>query len=489
MTDIQKLIETILSDKKLANYKNISSDMYRDEPILKTAAQIVNFTPSTYREMRKLAKDFYAYYQSDAKIFYNQGKFMENFEDDFDYHGVFSQYYPTYQSMNDLQLRGYFSWRTKVRRGIIEKTSLSFVFVYIYELLHQIGVNSPEEGFLTLKNFWLVYREIDDQITRYVKLWLKDYVVYNNLDKSLLEDLADIKFDEAVLTLLHYELHSADEVFFALTSLSSYNPENSRLYKQFPDDMKTVIHNVFAVLSDYYNKNRKNGLCEKYFGRIYTNSYTMFRFAVFYHQTKGKDFAYEVNDIYKYRCKNGSWSCERFFYYSGKNQQIGALLKTVDFLMRQKYGFKSTLKTGKTTKLITDIINKEIEKYLETKRKRTLPKIDIDVSKLHHIRKTALETQSKLIVEEAPEETTAPAAAEEDESSLSSVEYRFMECLLYGNAYDELVRSKGLMLSVLVDTINEKLFDKFNDTVIVFNGDKPELIEDYIDELKGIIRE
>ena len=56
-------------------------------------------------------------------------KGMEDFEDDFDYHGTFIRYFPNYQAMNDLQLRGYFSWRTKVRRGEVGRTSLSFAFV------------------------------------------------------------------------------------------------------------------------------------------------------------------------------------------------------------------------------------------------------------------------------------------------------------------------------------------------------------------------
>ena len=43
------------------------------------------------------------------------------------------------------------------------------------------------------------------------------------------------------------------------------------------------------------------------------------------------------------------------------------------------------------------------------------------------------------------------------------------------------------MLSVLVDTINERLFDLFGDTVIIDDGGELALIEDYKDELKGII--
>ncbi|MFR0734294.1 MAG: TerB N-terminal domain-containing protein [Oscillospiraceae bacterium] len=30
-------------------------------------------------------------------------------------------YYPTYQSLTDPELRGYFSWRTKLRRGDVQK--------------------------------------------------------------------------------------------------------------------------------------------------------------------------------------------------------------------------------------------------------------------------------------------------------------------------------------------------------------------------------
>ena len=41
------------------------------------------------------------------------------------------------------------------------------------------------------------------------------------------------------------------------------------------------------------------------------------------------------------------------------------------------------------------------------------------------------------------------------------------------------------MLSVLVDGINEKLFDVFGDTVL---DDTPDVIEDYRDELKEILK-
>ena len=41
------------------------------------------------------------------------------------------------------------------------------------------------------------------------------------------------------------------------------------------------------------------------------------------------------------------------------------------------------------------------------------------------------------------------------------------------------------MLSVLTDSINEKLFDEFGDTVL---DDTPDVIEEYRRELKEILR-
>ena len=43
------------------------------------------------------------------------------------------------------------------------------------------------------------------------------------------------------------------------------------------------------------------------------------------------------------------------------------------------------------------------------------------------------------------------------------------------------------MLSVLTDSINEKLYDIFSDTVLTWD-DRPEPVEDYMDDLKEMVR-
>ena len=113
------------------------------------------------------------------------------------------------------------------------------------------------------------------------------------------------------------------------------------------------------------------------------------------------------------------------------------------------------------------------------------------------------ETQNRLIVDEEPEEALpapvpAPVPAPAPEPApilpaaaetlpLDAPQLRLLRCLLTGEAYDGWLRAEGLLLSVLVDGINDQLYDRFADTVLLWDGDRPAVIEDYLDELKGLV--
>ena len=109
---------------------------------------------------------------------------------------------------------------------------------------------------------------------------------------------------------------------------------------------------------------------------------------------------------------------------------------------------------------------------------------------LARIRDDAAVTRDRLMVDEEAEEEAPPVqppepAAEPEDTPLTRDEYRLLQSLLYGRDYGW-VRSSGLMLSVLVDGINDKLYDTFSDSVLL-GDDPPELIEDYIADLKEMI--
>ena len=97
--------------------------------------------------------------------------------------------------------------------------------------------------------------------------------------------------------------------------------------------------------------------------------------------------------------------------------------------------------------------------------------------------------EEELVEPEVPE--PIPAVTEEPEmvssaaedSPLTGHEYRLLQCLLYGRDFSW-VHKEGLMLSVLSDSINDKLYDIFQDSVM---DDSPSLVDDYIDDLKEMV--
>lgn len=483
MSKAEDLIKAVLSSKKLSGEK-----VYRDEPLIFTASQMKNYTPPEYGKMRKLISDKLSLFAPSNEIFYKQGKFMEKFEDSFDYHGDFIRYFPTYREMNNLQLRGYFSWRTKLRHGKLEKTCTSFAFVYIYELINQIGVSSPEDGFYKLKTFAEQYGKLDRTVEKYTQRWLKDYAVYYNLDPALLMDFKELQNDSAMLTLMNYRSKAPAEILDALKNFSSYKLKNSSFYKKYPDETADTVYRLFCILHEHYEKHSKNGIFEKLFGKSYYEPYLMFYSSVFYEPEPHPDCVYEINGINRYICEKGKWRIERFYPMRDKAGKLGAILKNTDYCLRQKYGFKSQLKPAETAKIFETAIKQAVDGQYAEKQKKEKPKIEIDLSKLQNIRETSIATRDKLIVEEPEEIIAEPAVIQQTEKPenglLDKACTEILIALLNGQDVQKAARQNGVMLSTAIDGINQTLFDNFGDIVIDFGGDEPEIIEDYTKDLR-----
>ena len=430
-----------------------------------------------------------AYRQSRESIFIKQGKLLAGYEDDYVYDRRVTHYFPTYQSLTNPELRGYFSWRTKLRRGNLQKTSLSNAFLYIYELLNQIGVTDPMDGYRKLTEFRDAYGALDDGILPYLNLWLMDYVVYYNLDAGLLADTPQVRFNRGIAVLDSIQSRGDEEVIRAVKQLSPKWLERSKFYREYREDCDTVIVRVLRRMSAHYNARCKKTMVEQYFGSFSQYRVILFDAAVFHERQVEGSRQYKVDENYIYRCRNGLWSVQKYNCLPHSNGKLGDVLKAIDGVMRECYGYGRPIQYKLDTKWILKIIQEEARNLLAEKKAAEEKKITIDYSRLARIRSDAAVTRDRLMVEEAEEEAPpaqTPAPAEEPEDTpLTKDEYRLLQSLLYGRDYGW-VRSSGLMLSVLVDGINDKLYDTFSDSVLL-GDDPPELIEDYIADLKEMI--
>ena len=431
-----------------------------------------------------------AYRQSRESIFIKQGKLLAGYEDDYVYDRRVTHYFPTYQSLTNPELRGYFSWRTKLRRGNLQKTSLTYAFLYIYELLNQIGVADPMDGYRKLTEFRDAYGALDDGILPYLNLWLMDYVVYYNLDAGLLADTPQVRFNRGIAVLDSIQSRGDEEVIRAVKQLSPKWLERSKFYREYREDCDTVIVRVLRRMSAHYNARCKKTMVEQYFGSFSQYRVILFDAAVFHERQVEGSRQYMVDENYIYRCRNGLWSVQKYNCLPHSNGKLGDVLKAIDGVMRECYGYGRPIQYELDTKWILKIIQEEARNLLAEKKAAEEKKITIDYSRLARIRSDAAVTRDRLMVEEEAEEKAPPAqtpapAEELEDTPLTKDEYRLLQSLLYGRDYGW-VRSSGLMLSVLVDGINDKLYDIFSDSVLL-GDDPPELIEDYIADLKEMI--
>lgn len=589
--DVKELIARIMDEARGKQSTRFTSEVYRDEPLIKTGRQMANYLPERYREMRAISRwktdpqGGAGRWLSEAELFYRQGRFMADFEDDCPYRGTFKSYFPTYNAMSDRQLRGYFTWRAQVRRGNIEETSTSFAFLYLYELICGIGVSTPREGFDAIKAFWQAYRVFEPGIDRFARIWLQDYAVYHDLDPHLLADSKTVKFDRAIVELKRAlrdavaDAEQAGEVkgrkrgkaapalslpadeareerlFEAIDALSTYRLADARINRDHHADLRHVVGAVYVRMARYYDTHRKSGIIASLFGEEASMPYTMFASAVFFAPERHADCSYKLDPIHSYRCQNGFWECVRIHGSQQKSAKLGQIMRACDQRLRVALDYRYRLKEEAVPKYLAKIIDEEIALWLEWNEAHKPVKIDIDLASLDSIRSAAAQTREALLIDEEreggesasaarfavpadawdPVETatdapssavrptpqaavseeaaaTAPVSAPmpvtpagpvapipisaagasepgPDGAPLTGPQLAYLRALFAGDAAaaQEALSQSGASEDMLVDAVNEALFELIGDTVIEFGGQGPQVIEDYVEDVRGII--
>lgn len=535
MPDIDKILEQLLSDPRLREGRAFaSSRTYGDEPIIRRGSQMHGFVPEPIKQLREMQVTPQGRTWSEARLFFEQAKLLEDFEDHAPFVGQFISYYPTYRSMNDRQLRGYFTWRGNVRRGQIEDVSTSFAYVYIYELLMGVGAEPGTRAFEALETFYRAYRAFDQaSMDRNVRPWLVDYVVDHGLDPKLAEPYTDAAHDKAISLLEGIDRaavlsappkgsrrapldfgtlgEAAAKLADAVDTLSTYRLKDSRLYRENPDDLAVVLLAVFIRISRHYARTHNQGLVETLFGTRFPLRHLMYASAIHYELVPHPDCVFELSATRRYICKNGSWACDGYHDGGAKSAKLGDLARAVDRQLRAAIDFPAQLKDHAEPKYLVKMIDAEVADYLAYKEAHRPVVVDIDFSKLAQIRAAASVTQEALLVDEEredapqaegleaadfaeppasaePEPATPPAASGDDQQGarndafgLTEDERALVEALLAGRPAPGAKTSADL----LVDAINGKLFDLVGDTVVEFGaGDAPELIEDYADDVR-----
>lgn len=353
------------------------------------------------------------------------------------------------------------------------------------------------------------------------------------------------KTSEPTLPLPPNEAHE-ERLMAAINALSTYNLNNSRLDRSHHRDLRHVACAVYVRMARYYDTHRKAGIVASLFGEETAMPYTMFASAVFFAPERHEDCEYRLDPIHIYRCQNGFWECMRIHGSRQKSSKLGEMMRACDQRLRLALDPDHPLKEEKVPKYLAKIIDDEIVAWLSWDAAHQPVKIDIDLSQLGHIRSAAAQTREALLIDEEREDgtlaevdtvgseqpkaeraagafvepvTAAARQDEADEPTISTEQFgvvapllvptpplaaaastdaatelapaatAYLRALLEQNAAQtaSAVAQSGKSEDMLVDSINEALFDLVGDTVIEFGSAGPQIIEDYEADVRGYL--
>lgn len=556
MKFIDKIFKEIGRTMDLTEKKKIK---YSSEKILKKSTKDENDFSGKYKEMMAIKSKYSLYencYSYDKEQFYLQAKYMEDYEENYEdknyekivFNMSFSNDKFLYNSFSSLELKSYFFWRTNIRNSKIVHTNRFFLILYLYEILGGIGFDSKEKIFFEMLK---VYNMFGNSFKTKVLIesTLKDFIIYHNLDKSLVNELPkDCNKSSFYLQAISDAVNTGDYSNFtnSIANFSSYKILSSKFYIKFEKDYDECLKVVYNNLHKFYLKNRKISLFKKLFGKKYKLSGWVFFGYFSFYKEHTETFEFVLNDFEEYDFIDGK--CTKIY----SNEQIfnklliGEILKTVESYLRSFYKYKA-LTFKSTSQILTDLIEKTVEEYctdnnkhnfclkekqeksevkkqekeklkqqkeiekqekLKLKQEKEIEQsiiedrkvINIDISKFDEIRSTSEKIKEKLItgVEELKEiETKYILNNKKIEESkgmsafvndLSNTEKLVLNCILNNESekIQQILKEDNIMLSVLLENINEKALIYIDDNII--DAYSVLVYDEYVKNLEVLIK-
>lgn len=310
----------------------------------------------------------------------------------------FHAYWPTYEQMQPRQLCWYLYWRGEVRSGWYPDTDLSYLFVYLYELIHGIGSSEPAEGYELMRRVWLAYRERYPKLDAYAREWLYDYSLVFGLEVPPFEPLlklprnlsAELKEQEWKRRFTAQPLVLTWDM---LRTLIDYDVEKSRYYTgQGRKDLQLYAPKAVALVDGYLSKSEGARLLERFMPHEKKACRPLFRTAVYDHELYGRNVTVSMLPI------SGHLPLRSY---------LTQLVRLTENKLRELAGFRGKLRgitiEPEAEELVSRFLHKEFEQRKAEEVKVRLPKVKINKAKLHRLQRESDEVRDMLMTEEQVE--------------------------------------------------------------------------------------
>ncbi len=302
----------------------------------------------------------------------------------------FMQYTPTYADMTPDQQRWYFYWRTQGRSGNWLPTDLSYLLLYVYELVNLIGVGSPQVASDQLIQFWKNYRHLQPRLDSYLIDWIADLSAFFKLPLTPLAWVLQAMQEGVVArdTGLMFEAWRTQGKSIEAMPLSlfyllaDYTPTASKFYQQNNTDggVDKAFLKSIAALDQYQRQKTGKGLFD-----LPASPQPR--------EIRREPFSGVPNEYPKRALLIAQIQVEPKDQAALATQLQGAI-KTTENILRERGGFKGKLRGVELPEGWAAVIERA-QKIQPSRRE-----VEFDISQIEKLKRESTEIRSLLTVEE-----------------------------------------------------------------------------------------
>lgn len=435
-------------------------------------------------------------------------------------------YWTTFQDLDEQQKKWYFYWRQCVLRGEYIDTDLSYIFLFVYELLNYSFNESAAFNISMIERICEAYSDRYSKLEKYLKPWINDFLYELGIEEKYKEDYY---FENKMYKILQDNKESIDRIsitswrdFIRYNETKFFSFNKNKIYKAFKKNM--------MYLNSFYIE-KGTSIFDVWFTPRKEKSYIrLFRSAVIAREVQRDELEYtrhepnarmfnEVTQIFRLtenivRCnmnENRKIKVEYEWIPEGFEEYLNIKLEEASMNERVMERFKKV-------KDKEDNINVDIPKRAIQTKSEYKSEIEFNDGVINDVSNEG-DNFIELFNEEYGEDESDDLNVEQmKKKGENTLEHIFSESDIFSdnnsfiNELSDLEKrfiskfenleinipiantfgkENGVMTSILVDGINEKSLKFLDDTFIELEDEKYTIYEEYSDivkQLGGVIR-
>lgn len=451
-----------------------------------------------------------------------------------------------YAGLDKAQCLHFFAWRAQWREGLRRLDSMLNARLYLTELANRIRGESPQTAYDAMRQF---IKDVDELPPTFDSLAAKRAVAWHPFAERILSDFASYyglqrtrrgepdELSSPALRLLHFRDEDEETVLESIFSLAK-NLSKSRFVERHPALMRKALLKLLAVLDETAVPEEK--VPERF--RAIPHQTLLAGVLGDWSITPAKPFAgllfldvdrtpriFEKNRASGRMCAESGLWYDYVLFTGAADGRFAAVVRRLEAKLRAAQGERA-LKSEPLSPALEAAVDQTIAQLLRAEREAANPANAIDHAALFSIRADAQAIEEKLTeperaeaeqqtndeaderlqeneptavqIPESPQSPPAPqmlqtppsdqaaaAPAAESDFGLTAPERAFLAALLSRSAdrVAAAAEAAGRSQTMLVDQLNEKLFDLVGDNILRLSGTRAELEPDYADDLAALL--